>query len=86
MIFIFVRTEVLNGFERIFHVILFVVVYHRNITAVEDQKEIVAYCVLTGFDMNPPPMVHEWYFQNKVRFNHGSNQLQEKQTFLCFIT
>ena len=47
-------------------------VYHRNITAVEDQEEIVAYCILTGFDMNPPPMVHEWYFQNKVRLNHGS--------------
>ena len=44
--------------------------YHRNITAVKDQEEITAYCILTGFDTNPPPMVHEWYFQNEVRFSH----------------
>ncbi len=41
-------------------------VYNQNITAVEGQQEITVYCLLTGFDMNPPDMYHEWYFKNEV--------------------
>ena len=67
--------------------LFFTVVYHRNITAVEDQEEIAAYCILTGFDMNPPPMVHEWYFKNEVRFNlvlTNARMLQDQYMTLTF--
>ncbi len=47
-------------------VITSILVYNKNVTAVEGQSEIVTHCILTGFDVNPPLMEHDWYFKDQV--------------------